>query len=60
MQEKLEQKERVAVYVDGFNLYFGIREAALDNCRWLNLRKLAENLLQHNQELVAVNYFTSR
>ena len=53
-------KERVIVYVDGFNLYFGMREAGFDNSRWLNIVELAESLLQHNQILDSVKYFTSR
>lgn len=60
MQEENKKSERVIVYIDGFNLYFGMREAGFDHCRWLNLRKLAENLIQANQELVAIKYFTSR
>ena len=55
-----QKKERVIAYIDGFNLYFGMKEAGFDNCRWLNVKKLVESLLQPNQELVAVKYFTSR
>lgn len=54
------KKERVIAYIDGFNLYFGMREAGFDNCRWLNVKKLVKNLLQENQELIGVKYFTSR
>ena len=60
MQVENKKNERVIVYIDGFNLYFGMREAGFDQCRWLNLRKLAENFLQPNQELTAIKYFTSR
>lgn len=60
MQEKTQKKERVIAYIDGFNLYFGIREAGFDQCRWLNVKKLIESLLQPNQELVGVKYYTSR
>lgn len=56
----LTKKERVVVYVDGFNLYFGMLEAGFDYCKWLNLKLLAKNLLKPNQELVEVKYFTSR
>lgn len=59
MQEKMK-KERVIVYVDGFNLYFGMKEADLDYCRWLNLRTLVNNLLKDNQELIEIRYYTSR
>lgn len=55
-----QKKERVIVYVDGFNLYFGMVEAGFDYCKWLNLKTLTDNLLKHNQELVEIKYFTSR
>ncbi|MDP2187945.1 MAG: NYN domain-containing protein [Sphingobacteriaceae bacterium] len=54
------EKERVTVYVDGFNLYFGMLEAGYHNCKWLNLKALALSLLKPNQELHSINYFTSR
>jgi uncharacterized LabA/DUF88 family protein len=60
MQEINKKKERVIVYIDGFNLYFGMREAGLDNCRWLNLQKMSQKLLQSHQELIEIKYFTSR
>ncbi len=60
MQEQEKNKERVVVYIDGFNLYFGMREAGFDNCRWLNLKALVQNLLHTNQTLVDIYYFTSR
>ena len=55
-----QKKERVIVYIDGFNLYFGLLEAGFVNCKWLNLNKLAHNLLQPNQEIIEIKYFTSR
>jgi hypothetical protein len=58
--KKIEKKVRVIVYIDGFNLYFGIKEAGFEQCKWLDLHLLASNLLQPNQELVEVKYFTSR
>lgn len=60
MQELSKKIERVIVYIDGFNLYFGMREANLDNCRWLNVEKMVRKLLQPHQELVEIKYFTSR
>ncbi len=55
----LTKKERVIVYVDGFNLYFGMLEAGFDNCKWLNIKVLSEGLLKANQEIVEIKYFTS-
>jgi uncharacterized LabA/DUF88 family protein len=37
-----------------------MREAGLDNCRWLNIRSLVGDLLLQNQELVEIRYYTSR
>lgn len=54
------KKERVIAYIDGFNLYFGMREAGFDHCRWLNIKKLVISLLQPHQELTEVKYYTSR
>jgi hypothetical protein len=56
----IPKKERVIVYVDGFNMYFGLLEAGFNNCKWLNISKLVNNLLQSNQELIEIKYFTSR
>ena len=48
------------MYIDGFNLYFGMREKGWRRYYWLDVRKLAVNLLRRGQRLVAVRYFTSR
>ena len=48
------------VYIDGFNLYFGLRDSDLRHCYWLNLGKLATNLLRAEQQLVCTKYFTAR
>ena len=58
--KKSVKKERIIVYVDGFNLYFGMLEAGLNNCKWLDIHELVFNLLKPNQELIQVKYFTSR
>lgn len=52
--------ERVIVYVDGFNLYFGMKEAGYENCKWLDIDCLVNNLLKPNQEVQQIKYFTSR
>lgn len=60
MQENEQKNERVVAFIDGFNLYFGMREAGFDNCRWLNVNKLVISLLKPHQALVGIKYFTSR
>ena len=54
------KKERVVVYVDGFNMYFGMMDAGFSYCRWLNIKALAQSLLQPHQQLAEVKYFTAR
>jgi uncharacterized LabA/DUF88 family protein len=51
--------ERVAAYIDGFNLYFGIRKNGRRHL-WLDLEALVRSLLKPHQQLVAVRYFTAR
>jgi uncharacterized LabA/DUF88 family protein len=52
--------KRVIVYVDGFNLYFGLREKGWRRYYWLDIQKLSQNLLKEDQVLVMTKYFTSR
>ena len=52
--------ERVIVYIDGFNLYYGIRTKRWRRYYWLDVRALSENLLRPGQRLVKVRYFTAR
>lgn len=53
-------RERVIAYVDGFNLYFGMKESRRNDVLWLNIQKLANELLKPHQELIFCKYFTSR
>lgn len=50
---------KVNVYIDGFNLYFGLMEAGLGHFRWYNPKELSKNLLKNDQSLNALKYFTS-
>ena len=54
------RRQRVAVYVDGLNLYYGLRSRGWRRYYWLDLRRLAERLLRPNQQLAMVRYFTAR
>ena len=51
--EKLSQPQRVVIYIDGFNLYFGLREKGWKNLYWLNVYKLGIN----SRSLKIQNYF---
>ncbi len=47
-------------YIDGFNLYHGLRDAGFRRFYWLNMAALARNLLKPDQALVYTKYFTAR
>lgn len=53
-------RKKVIVYIDGFNLYFGLVERGWRKYLWLDLKKFANSLLLPEQILVHTKYFTSR
>jgi len=52
--------QRVIAYVDGFNLYFGLKDSQFKKYYWLDLPAMATALLRPDQQLVATHYFTAR
>jgi hypothetical protein len=52
--------ERVKVYVDGFNLYHGLKVKHGRKYLWLDLQALTVRLLKPSQHLIEVEYFTAR
>ena len=50
-------KKRCLVYVDGFNLYYGVLQPHPE-WKWLNLHSLFE-ALRPDEEIVAIKYFTA-
>jgi uncharacterized LabA/DUF88 family protein len=52
--------ERIIAYIDGFNLYFGLKSKGWRKYYWLNQKLLIENLLTSNQSLITTKYFTAR
>jgi uncharacterized LabA/DUF88 family protein len=52
--------ERVIAYIDGFNLYFGLKEAGWKRYYWVDIKKLVTRLLKENQQLIVTKYFTAR
>lgn len=51
-------KKRCIVYVDGFNLYFGVLEDHPE-WRWLNLQTFCESL-RPDEDVVAIKYCTAK
>lgn len=55
------EKQRVIVYVDGFNFYYGLRSRRQwKRYYWIDIVKLFTQFLKPNQELVCVRYFSAR
>ncbi|HBS85802.1 MAG: hypothetical protein A2W91_13125 [Bacteroidetes bacterium GWF2_38_335] len=51
--------KNVIVYVDGFNLYFGLKSKGWKKYYWTDLVRLSNNLLKSDQKLIKTKYFTS-
>ena len=59
--------QRVAVYIDGMNLFYGLKSKRHASRRsrwpcyyWLDIRQMSEHLLKPRQRLEIVRYFTAR
>lgn len=52
--------QRVIAYIDGFNLYFGMKSQYGNQFLWLNVEALSHSLLVPGQTLETTKYFTSR
>ncbi len=51
---------RTIFYVDGYNLYFGLRESKFQKYYWLDVSMLASNICRDFEVLKEVKYFTTR
>ena len=45
---------RIITYIDGFNLYYGLKDADFERYLWLDLVRLSVNLLKPGQKLIRV------
>ena len=54
------KKNRVIIYIDGFNLYYGLKSKGWKKYYWLDLVSLSEALLKPQQKLERCHYFTAR
>jgi uncharacterized LabA/DUF88 family protein len=52
--------QRVISYIDGFNLYYGLKSQNWRRYLWLDVQALSRNLLKPDQTLVRTKYFTAR
>lgn len=58
--QRVTSVQRVISYVDGFNLYFGIKSKGWRKYYWLDLAGMCRGLLKPGQTLGHCHYFTAR
>jgi uncharacterized LabA/DUF88 family protein len=51
--------QHVITYIDGFNLYYGLKSKYRRKYIWLDVEALSNNLLKQGQVLKEVKYFTA-
>lgn len=51
---------RVISYIDGFNVYYGLKSQKWERYLWLDVQALSRNLLKPDQTLVHTKYFSAR
>ncbi len=51
------KKKKTYVYIDGFNLYYGVLKNT--KYKWLDIQKLSEIILPNDYEVAHVRYFTA-
>lgn len=53
-------KQRIIVYVDGFNFYYGLKDdSKWKRYYWLDVVGIFEKFMRPDQELIAVKYFSA-
>ena len=52
--------KRLNVYIDGFNLYFGMHNSGFNDCKWLDIHALVELIKQPHYNIASIKYFTAR
>jgi len=55
----MNNKKKIAVYVDGFNLYHAIKNLRKNYLKWLNLASLAEKFIDSEIESIEKIYYFS-
>jgi uncharacterized LabA/DUF88 family protein len=51
---------KVIVYIDGSNLYYGLVDRGWRRYLWLDVQKMAESLMDYDKILKCTKYFTAR
>lgn len=52
------KKQRTYIYVDGFNLYYGVLKST--QYKWLDLKALFQKMLNSSHDICAIKYYTAK
>jgi len=52
-------QQRIIVYVDGFNFYFGLKAGKQKKYYWLDLVPFFQSFIRKHQELIELHYFSA-
>lgn len=55
----LDKKQKIIIYIDGFNLYYGVRSLG-QFYKWLDVEVLANSFIKSSNVEVGVKYFTAK
>jgi len=58
-EDKTIDMSNMIVYIDGFNLYHGMKSKYKRKFYWLDIQKLSESFIRNDQILSKVKYFTA-
>lgn len=50
---------RYSFYIDGFNVYYSLKDRRFRKYKWLNYRKLAEGIVRPGDTISQIYYFTT-
>lgn len=53
------EKQKVIVYIDGFNFYHGMKDKGWRKYYWLDVVSFFEKFMKQDQELLEVKYFSA-
>ncbi len=59
MKENTKWSIKIAVYIDGFNMFHHMKKAFGKKYYWLNYKELAKKFCWHNEKIIKVAYFTA-
>jgi uncharacterized LabA/DUF88 family protein len=55
----IDKKQKITIYIDGFNLYYGVRSLG-QFYKWLDILALTKSFVKEKNSILTVKYFTAK